>query len=108
MQQHHWQEFIYLSALLAFLLIGFISRKELNFKKTLKYSAAWLGIIGIFIIIYAYRFEFLDLKNRVSGELFPSKAILDQKSGKIIINISQKWPFLCKFKAKWHKNSFYD
>ena len=49
------------------------------------------------IIIYSYRFDFIDLKQRIFSELNPSKPSID-KENKIIINISQDQHFYIQAK----------
>ncbi len=65
--------------------------------KMLKYFAIW-GFIGLLIILlYSYRFEFNNLKQRIIGELNPSSPMVDSNN-RIIINISQDQHFYLKAK----------
>jgi aspartyl protease family protein len=66
-------QIIYLVALLAFLLSSFFFNKQIKASKVFAQLSIWLVITFILIAIYSFRFEFLNLKQRVAGELFPSK-----------------------------------
>lgn len=90
-QNADWQNFIYLFLILVFLLSGLVSRRDFAYKKLFKALAAWAGIGFIFVILYSYRFEFADFKNRILGELNPSMARVD--NGKLIINLEQDGHF---------------
>lgn len=88
-----WQKLIYLSLILIALFSGVFSRSELPFKKILHYLAIW-SLVAIFgISIYSYRYDFSDFKNRILGELFPSTARENLKTGKLIINIARDGHF---------------
>lgn len=87
-----WQNFIYLAVILVALLSGLSSRRELGFKKILKYFAIWSFVGLISISLYAYRHEFSDFKNRILGEINPSAARVNQ-SGQIMINLSEDGHF---------------
>lgn len=93
MQQSDWQSFVYLSILLSVLVFGMISRQDLNFKKILKYLAAWAGVGFVAVALYAYRFEFADFKSRILGEINPASAQLNEEAGELVINISQDGHF---------------
>jgi aspartyl protease family protein len=92
MQSSDYQNFIYLALILVLLVSNLISRRDFDFKKIIKYLAAWSGIGFIVIALYAYRFEFKDFKARILGEINPSVAQIGQ-SGELVINISQDGHF---------------
>lgn len=88
LNESDWQSFIYLVVLLVFLASGLVARQNLDWKKIFKYFGIW-AVIGFFIIVlYSYRFEFSDFKNRILGEVNPSLA-RSNKDGQIVINISR-------------------
>jgi aspartyl protease family protein len=87
-----WQNFSYLALLLVVMLSGLFSRRDLAFGKILKYLGIW-SVIALFIVtLYSYRYEFVDFKSRILGELNPS-ATQVTKSGNLVINISQDGHF---------------
>ncbi|NBV07077.1 MAG: hypothetical protein EBS06_07595 [Proteobacteria bacterium] len=59
-----WQSFSYSSLLLVLLLSGLLSRKDISVAKILKYLALWSLVAASLVLIYSYRYEFSDLKNR--------------------------------------------
>jgi aspartyl protease family protein len=73
---------------LAFLVTALISRKDVKFSQIIKYGGAWIGIIILFLGLYSYRFEFGDIKNRIIGEINPSKARINQ-SGQVVIKLAK-------------------
>ena len=87
-----WRSLIYLSILLCAMLAGVVFRSNLKITTIMKYFVIW-GI-GAFlaIILYAYRYEFSDFKNRIIGEVNPSAAQVT-KSGNMIINLSDDGHF---------------
>jgi len=95
MQNDDLQQIIYLIILISVMIIGISSRREMTLKKIIKYSLIWLGVAFIFVALYAYRFEFGDFKNRISGEINPTSAQLNQQ-GQLVINISDDSHFYVK------------
>lgn len=92
MQESDYQNFIYLALLLVLLVSSLLSRRDLDFKKVLKYLAIWALIGFVVVALYAYRFEFSDFKSRIAGELNPTKARIG-KEGALVINLSQDGHF---------------
>jgi len=92
MQESDYQNFIYLALLLVLLVSSLLSRRDLDFKKVLKYLAAWAAIGFVVVALYAYRFEFADFKSRIVGELNPTKARIS-KEGELVINLAQDGHF---------------
>ncbi len=87
-----WQNFLYLLLVLVAMAAGLFSRRDFAFSKIIKYLAIW-SIFGLFSIgLYAYRFELSNVKNRILGEINPSQARVE-KSGEIVINLSQDGHF---------------
>jgi aspartyl protease family protein len=86
------QNIIYLLILLAFFAFSLFANRDLKISKILKYLAIWSFIAFIGVVLYAYRFEFSDFKNRILVEINPSKAVVNQGE-EIIINISQDGHF---------------
>jgi len=95
MQNDDLQQIIYLIILISVMIIGISSRREMALKKIVKYSLIWLGVAFIFVALYAYRFEFGDFKNRISGEINPTSAQLNQQ-GQLVVNISDDSHFYVK------------
>lgn len=92
------QNLLYLTLILVVLVSGLLSRRDLSFKKILKYLAAWSSI-GLFIIIlYSYRYEFSDFKNRIIGEIQPA-GVQVTKSGELVITLSQDGHFYMDVKV---------
>ncbi len=95
MQNDDLQQIIYLIILISVMIIGISSRREMTLKKIIKYLLIWLGVAFIFVALYAYRFEFGDFKNRISGEINPTSAQLNQQ-GQLVVNISDDSHFYVK------------
>lgn len=93
----NWQHFLYSALILAMLIGGIISRREITIGKTMKYLAIWFGIAAILIAFYSYRYEFSDFKNRITAEINPTKATFNKLS-QIIINLSQDGHFYTSVK----------
>lgn len=87
MNNNEWLNAFYLVVILAFVISGVMTRKDMPFAKMAKYFAAWLGIALIVIILYSFRYNFADFKSRVVGELNPAY-VQATNSGQIIINKS--------------------
>ena len=85
------------SILILVFMISRLAGGGMTFSKIAKYTVIW-GLFGLLIIIiYSYRFDFIDLKQRIFSELNPSKPSID-KENKIIINISQDQHFYIQAK----------
>lgn len=97
MQNNDWQNFIYLALILVVLVSGLISRRDLDFKKIVKYLAIWSVIGFVTVALYAYRFEFSDFKTRILGEINPS-AVRVGKTGELIVNLSEDGHFYLNVK----------
>ena len=69
-----WSNIIYILILIALLIMGF-SRKELPIKKFFEYAGVWIAFALVALVLYSYRFEIIEAKDRVLSNLFPSKAI---------------------------------
>ncbi len=93
-----WQNFIYSLLLLTILVSSLISRRDFAYAKMFKYFAIWSLVGFIFVILYSYRFEFSDFKNRILGEINPSSARLE--SDKLIINLADDGHFYIDAKVK--------
>lgn len=92
----NWGNLIYLLVLLSFLLFGASNRKSFPLKKVAKYSIYWLLLILFFISLYSYRFEFSSFKNRILGELNPSR--IQSTKGQLSINIARDGHFYINLK----------
>ena len=92
-----WQNFASLSIILAMLISGLLTRRDLPLSKIIKYLGIW-SVVGLAtIVIYSYRFEFSDFKNRILGEINPS-AVRINKSGELEIALSQDGHFYIDLK----------
>jgi len=78
---------IYLLILIIVLLMGF-SNRQMPAQKIIKYIAIWTAIGLALLAFYSFRFEISDTKERISSDLFPSKAI-NKNNEQLIISISQ-------------------
>lgn len=87
LSSHEISNVIYLVILTVLLLMGF-SNSKISGHKIIQYVAMWSVIGLIALIFYSYRHEFNDVKNRISAELFPSKAIVKNHE-QLVISISQ-------------------
>ena len=87
----NWGSLIYLLVLLMFLLFGLGNRKNFPLKTVLKYSSYWLLVLLVFVALYSYRFEFSSFKNRILGELNPSR--IQSSKGQMVINLSKDGHF---------------
>jgi aspartyl protease family protein len=95
MENNDLSQIVYLVILILIMGYGMINRKEMSLKKIVKYFLIW-SLIGLIIIaLYAYRFEFNNFKERISGEINPTSAQLNQQ-GQLIINISDDSHFYVK------------
>jgi len=65
-------------AVLAFVGSSFILHRRLPVGHMLRYGAIWIGIGGLLVLAYSYRFEFESLGNRLVGELLPHRAQVSQ------------------------------
>ncbi len=80
-------QFIYLILLLVFLANTLIFNKKIKTSKILLQLSCWLGIILFTIALYSFRHEFINIKDRIASELFPSNAL--RVNSQIRINISK-------------------
>ena len=80
MQNNDWQNFIYFALILVLLISSVASRRDLDFRKVLKYLAAWAGIGFVVVALYAYRFEFSDVKNRILGHFCSVEARVETRT----------------------------
>jgi aspartyl protease family protein len=91
-----WQHIAYCSVIIIFLSASIFSRQEMTLTKTLKYILIWV-VIGIFsILLYSYRYKFIDFKNQIITQINPSKAIL--KDNQLIINLASDGHFYLDIK----------
>lgn len=73
--------------LLAFIASSIFTRGNMPILKAVKYFSIWAAIAMFIVILYSFRFDFLEVKTRLVGELNPSH-IQVNSSDKIIINMS--------------------
>ena len=87
MDNNEWVNILYLMLLLAFIASSIFTRGNMPFLKAVKYFSIWAAIAMFIIILYSFRFDFLEVKTRLVGVLNPSH-IQVNSSDKIIINMS--------------------
>lgn len=91
------QNFVYSSIILISLIIGLFARKDIKFTKVIKYLGIWSIITFLIILLYSYRYNFSDFKQRILAEISPSSAQIN-KEGQIIINLSSDGHFYVNIK----------
>ena len=101
---HEWSNVIYILILIALLIMGF-SRKEMPIKKVFEFTGLWIIFALVALILYSYRFEFSEIKDRVLSDLFPSKAI-NKNQEQLILNIAQDGHYYLNIKIKNHEVRF--
>ncbi|MCP5369701.1 MAG: TIGR02281 family clan AA aspartic protease [Rickettsiaceae bacterium] len=74
--------FVFMLIILAFLLISYF-KSGIGFNH-FKLIAVWISLFIILIAVYAFRFEIVDVKNRILAVLVPSYS-WSQKPGEITI-----------------------
>lgn len=89
--------FIYLSVLLAVLASSILFKKQLKTSEILRQLFWWFVIILTIILVYSFRHNLVQVKNRLMVELFPSHAnrISNQQ---IAVNISADRHFYINLK----------
>lgn len=98
LQDSDWQNLIYLSLILTLLLSSLFLRRNVRYAVVFKYLAIWSAIGFVFVVLYSFRYEFSDFKNRILGEINPSYAKVG-KHGELIINASQDGHFYIDVKV---------
>lgn len=83
---------LYLVLLLITLVSSVVFRSHLKASQLIKQAVAWVVIALVAIIIYSYRYDFYDLENRITTEIFPSKAT-KISDNQIAINIANDGHF---------------
>ncbi len=89
---------IYLIALLAFIASGFLFKSKIKTSKILKDLFLWFLIILFIVVLYSFRHDFSNIKNRLKSELFPSHGVRISDN-QISINISQNGHFYLHLKV---------
>jgi len=95
---HEWSNVIYILILVALLIMGF-SRKDLPIKKIFEFTGLWIVFALVALILYSYRFEVGEIKDRVLSDLFPAKAI-NKNHEKLVLNIAQDGHYYLNVKIK--------
>ena len=101
---HEWLNVIYILILIILLIMGF-SRKELPMKKIFEFTGLWIVFALVALILYSYRFEIIEIKDRVLSDLFPSKAI-NKNHKQLVLNISQDGHYYLNVKIKNYEVRF--
>ncbi|MFT5703673.1 MAG: aspartyl protease family protein [Rickettsiales bacterium] len=96
---------VYLMALLVFLASSIFFNKRIKASKVLSQLAIWAAIIIFILFIYSFRHDFSRFKDRVSGELFPSK-IVQINQRQIAISIADNGHFYIDLKLNSKKVRF--
>jgi len=79
--------FLYYIFLLLFIITSVITHFRDRISFAIKSILAWACIIIVLVIGYSYRYELTDVKDRLVGELLPSKAMQNEK-GEITVRKS--------------------
>jgi len=95
---HEWSNVIYILILVVLLIMGF-SRKDLPTKKIFEFTGLWVLFALLALILYSYRFEIGEIKDRVLSDLFPAKAI-NKNHEKLILNIAQDGHYYLNVKIR--------
>jgi len=59
----------------------------------------WIVFALVALVLYSYRFEFFEVKDRVLSDLFPSKAI-NKNHKQLVLNIAQDGHYYLNVKIK--------
>lgn len=78
--------------LLVFLSGGLIMHFKDRPANSLKYAAMWLVIILALVILYSYRYDFYDIKDRLVATLSPASAVTGE-DGSLSFRVSQDGHF---------------
>lgn len=70
-----------LIVLITYLLYGFLKKPRLN---TVRNAFIWFVLLAVIVMLYAFRFEFSTLKERVLSNLLPSYSWTNEK-GQLVI-----------------------
>jgi aspartyl protease family protein len=95
---HEWSNVIYILILIVLLIMGF-SRKDLPIKKVFEFTGLWIVFALVALVLYSYRFEIIEIKDRVLSDLFPAKAI-NKNQEQLILNIAQDGHYYLNVKIK--------
>lgn len=79
-------QLIYLVLLLIFVANGVLLWGNLKISQIFKQLAVWSLIVLLVILGYSYRYEFYGIKDRLVGEIFPSRVV--NKGSQLIIKSS--------------------
>jgi aspartyl protease family protein len=88
---------VYLVVLLVFLASTFLFNKQIKASKILVQLSIWAAIILFIVLIYSFRFDFARFKDRIYGELFPTK-ITQINSKQIAVSIANDGHFYIDIK----------
>jgi aspartyl protease family protein len=91
-------QFIYLIVLLFFISSGFLFKGKIKASQALTQLFCWLLITLTIIVLYSFRYDFYNIKDRLISELFPSHAVRLSDS-QVSINISRNNHFYIKLKV---------
>lgn len=83
---------IYLSLLIIMLASSVILNSRLKASQLLKQAFWWVIIILVGLVLYSFRHDFSGIKNRVAGELFPSK-VVKMSENQIAISVADDGHF---------------
>ena len=87
----------YLVILLVFLITS-LSSSKMSTNKIISYIGWWIVIALAALILYSFRYEIIEIKNRLLSDLFPSKAI-NKNHKELAINISQDGHYYMQIKV---------
>ncbi|MFT6077797.1 MAG: aspartyl protease family protein [Myxococcota bacterium] len=90
-------QMVYLILLLVFLASSVLFNRQIKASKVLGQLLIWMVIILVILFIYSFRFDFSNFKNRIAGELFPTK-ITQINSSQIAVSIANDGHFYIDIK----------
>ncbi|MCE3255201.1 MAG: Transporter [Rickettsiaceae bacterium] len=69
---------VYLSLLLTLLASSVLFKSHLKASELAKQALWWSVIILVILVAYSFRYDFYRIKDRLSAELFPSRAVISE------------------------------
>lgn len=86
MESQDWQNAIPTLIMLVVLVSSIILRRDISFKKMAIYLGLWSAVASVVVVVFVYRFELMEVKERVISGLNPRSA---RKAGnKLVIAAS--------------------
>jgi aspartyl protease family protein len=97
--------FIYLIILLAFIASGFLFKGKIEASKAAVHLFVWTIFILILVSLYSFRHDFFNLKDRITSELFPARAMRIDRD-KLSIQASKNGHYYINLNVNYKKVKF--